>query len=70
MIKVFTLTVCLKFAMAAVVDSKLDPSNKETWQAFITPPVTPYIKFTFFEVQVGFHKKAVIFCEFFNREES
>ena len=55
------LGVCLKFAiLPVVVDSmlmsqlKLEPSNEETWEAFITPPVTPYMKFTFFEVQVGF----------------
>ena len=54
------LGVCLKFAiLPVVVDSmlmsqlKLEPSNEETWEAFITPPVTPYMKFTFFEVQVG-----------------
>jgi len=51
------LGVCLKYAiLPVVVDSllssqlKLEPANDETWEAWITPPVTPYMKFTFFQV--------------------
>ena len=53
------LGVCLKYAiLPVVVDSlvmsklELVESNTETWDAFVTPPVTPFMKFTFFEVQV------------------
>jgi len=52
------LGVCLKWAIfPAVVTSminsqlKLTPDNGETWEAWITPPVTPYMKFTFFNVE-------------------
>jgi len=52
------LGVCLKYAiLPVVVDSlvmsklELVESNTETWDAFVTPPVTPFMKFTFFEVQ-------------------
>ena len=27
-------------------------TNEETWEAWVTPPVTPYMKFNFFEVNV------------------
>ena len=54
------LGVCLKYAiLPVVVDSllssqlKLEPANDETWEAWITPPVTPYMKFTFFQVLVS-----------------
>jgi len=40
----------------AVVDSmiksalELKPTNSETWDAWVEPPITPYMKFTFFNV--------------------
>jgi len=40
----------------AVVDSmvksqlELNPDNTETWEAWIEPPITPFMKFTFFNV--------------------
>jgi len=52
------LGICLKYAiLPVVVDSlvmsklKLVESNTETWEAFVTPPVTPFMKFTFFKVE-------------------
>jgi len=52
------LGACLKWAIfPAVVTSminsqlKLTPDNGETWDAWIEPPVTPYMKFTFFNVE-------------------
>jgi len=49
--------VCLKWAIfPAVVTSmvesslKLEESNRETWEAWVAPPITPYMKFTFFNV--------------------
>jgi len=30
---------------------QLTPSNEETWDAWIEPPITPYMKFTFFNVE-------------------
>jgi len=52
------LGACLKWAIfPAVVTSminsqlKLTPDNGETWEAWIEPPVTPYMKFTFFNVE-------------------
>jgi len=51
------LGVCLKWAiLPPVVDSmvrsklKLDPTNDETWEAWVSPPITPYMKFNFFKV--------------------
>ena len=32
--------------------SRLEESNTDTWEAWVTPPVTPYMKFNFFEIQV------------------
>ena len=29
---------------------KLEESNRETWEAWVAPPITPYMKFTFFNV--------------------
>ena len=31
---------------------ELVESNEETWEAWVTPPVTPYMKFNFFIVNV------------------
>jgi len=52
------LGVCLKWAIfpavvTAMINSqlKLTPDNAETWEAWIEPPVTPYMKFTFFNVE-------------------
>lgn len=51
------LGACLKWAIfPALVTSminsnlKLTPDNAKAWEAWITPPVTPYMKFTFFNV--------------------
>jgi len=51
------LGVCLKWAiLPPVVDSmvrsklRLDPTNEETWEAWVSPPITPFMKFNFFKV--------------------
>jgi len=51
------LGVCLKWAiLPPVVDSmvrsklRLDPTNEETWEAWVSPPITPFMKFNFFRV--------------------
>ena len=30
---------------------ELTESNTETWEAWVEPPITPYMKFTFFNVE-------------------
>ena len=31
---------------------RLDPTNEETWEAWVSPPITPFMKFNFFRVLV------------------
>jgi len=52
------LGACLNWAIfPAVVDQtvrstlQLKPSNTETWESWVEPPITPYMKFTFFQVE-------------------